>query len=114
SDANANLREERIRAEKASMAKTEFVSNMSHEIRTPLNAIIGFIEILKSSKLNSSLMECLSLMDLSSQKLLLLINDILEIDKIESGQMDIRNDIFSPSKEMVNIISIYKPSMNAK
>lgn len=114
SDANANLREERIRAEKASMAKTEFVSNMSHEIRTPLNAIIGFIEILKSSKLNPSLMECLSLMDLSSQKLLMLINDILEIDKIESGKMDIRNDIFSPSEEMVSIISIYKPSMIAK
>src|SRR5690606_21556910 len=113
-DANANLKEERIRAEKASKAKTEFVSNMSHEIRTPVNAIIGFIEVLKASELDPSLTECLSLMDLSSKKLLLLINDILEIDKIESGQIDFRNDVFSPSREMVNIISIYKPSMEAK
>lgn len=114
SETNASLREERIRAEKASKAKTEFVSNMSHEIRTPLNAIIGFIEIFKASKLDRSLVECLSLMDLSSKKLLLLINDILEIDKIESGQIDFRNDVFSPSKEIVNIISIYRPSMEAK
>lgn len=114
SEANANLREERIRAEKASKAKTEFVSNMSHEIRTPLNAIIGFIGVLKESELNPSMMECLSLMDLSSKKLLLLINDILEIDKIESGQIDFRKDVFSPFREMVNIISIYKPSMEAK
>src|SRR5690606_19814030 len=111
SDANDRLREERIRAEKASKAKTEFVSNMSHEIRTPLNAIIGFIEVLKAAKLDRELMECLSLMDLSSKKLLLLINDILEIDKIESGQIDFRNDVFSPAKEIVNIISIYRPSM---
>lgn len=114
SEANANLREERIRAEKASKAKTEFVSNMSHEIRTPLNAIIGFIGVLKESELNPSMMECLSLMDLSSKKLLLLINDILEIDKIESGQIDFRKDVFSPFREIVNIISIYKPSMEAK
>ncbi|HLT50909.1 MAG TPA: response regulator [Arenibacter sp.] len=114
SDANDRLREERIRAEKASKAKTEFVSNMSHEIRTPLNAIIGFIEVLKAAKLDRELMECLSLMDLSSKKLLLLINDILEIDKIESGQIDFRNDVFSPAKEIVNIISIYRPSMEAK
>lgn len=113
-EANTNLNEERVRAERASKAKTEFVSNMSHEIRTPLNAIIGFIEILKASNLDPSMMECLSLMDLSSKKLLLLINDILEIDKIESGQMDFRNDVFSPSREMANIISIYKPSMEAK
>src|SRR5690606_25387718 len=97
SEANANLREERIRAEKASKAKTEFVSNMRQESRTPLNAIIGFIGVLKESELNSSMMECLSLMDLSSKKLLLLMNDILEIDKIESGQIDVMKDVFSPS-----------------
>ena len=114
SDTNASLRKEQMRAEKASMAKTEFVSNMSHEIRTPLNAIMGFIQVLKESKLDQSLMECLSLMDLSSKKLLLLINDVLEIDKIESGQVDFRKDIFSPSSEMDSIISIYKPSMKAK
>jgi len=113
-DANANLKEERIKAEKASKAKTEFVSNMSHEIRTPLNAVMGFIEVLKESKIDSSLMEYLSLMDVSSKKLLLLVNDILEIDKIESGQITFKKDVFSPSEELRNIISIYKPSVEAK
>jgi len=52
---NKSIRDERIKAERASKAKTEFVSNMSHEIRTPLNAIMGFIEVLKESKIDSSL-----------------------------------------------------------
>ncbi|MEQ8218991.1 MAG: response regulator [Arenibacter sp.] len=112
--ANRSLREERTKAEKASKAKTEFVSNMSHEIRTPLNAIMGFIEVLKESKIDSSLHEYLSLMDVSSKKLLLLVNDILEIDKIESGQISFKKDIFSPSEELQNIISIYRPSIEAK
>lgn len=113
-DANASLKEERIKAEKSSKAKTEFVSNMSHEIRTPLNAILGFIEVLKESKIDSSLKEYLSLMDVSSKKLLLLVNDILEIDKIESGQITFKKDVFSPSEELRNIISIYRPSIEAK
>ncbi|MBC8769069.1 response regulator [Arenibacter sp. BSSL-BM3] len=113
-DANTSLKEERIKAEKSSKAKTEFVSNMSHEIRTPLNAILGFIEVLKESKIDSSLKEYLSLMDVSSKKLLLLVNDILEIDKIESGQITFKKDVFSPSEELRNIISIYKPSIEAK
>lgn len=112
--ANRSLREERTKAEKASKAKTEFVSNMSHEIRTPLNAIMGFIEVLKESKIDSSLHEYLSLMDVSSKKLLLLVNDILEIDKIESGQISFKKDIFSPADELHNIISIYRPSIEAK
>jgi CheY-like chemotaxis protein len=112
--ANRSQREERIKAEKASKAKTEFVSNMSHEIRTPLNAIMGFIEVLKESKMDSSLKEYLSLMDVSSKKLLLLVNDILEIDKIESGQITFKKDVFSPAEELRNIISIYRPSVEEK
>ncbi|MCM4167612.1 Sensor histidine kinase RcsC [Arenibacter antarcticus] len=114
SDVNANLKKEQIKVEKASKAKTEFVSNMSHEIRTPLNAILGFIEILKVSNLDHSLIEILSLMDISSKKLLLLVNDILEIDKIESGKIGFKNEVFSPSAELQNILSIYSPSMEAK
>ena len=113
-DTNKSIRDERIKAERASKAKTEFVSNMSHEIRTPLNAIMGFIEVLKESKIDSSLKEYLSLMDVSSKKLLLLVNDILEIDKIESGQLTFKKDVFSPSEELRNIISIYRPSVEAK
>ena len=111
---NKSLEKERQKAEKSSLAKTEFISNMSHEIRTPLNAIIGFIEVLQLSNIQGSLQEYLSLMDISSKKLLLLVNDILEIDKIESGKATIRNDIFSPKEELQNIISIYRPSAEEK
>jgi len=113
-DLNKSLKKERLKAEKSSLAKTEFISNMSHEIRTPLNAIIGFIEVLKLSKLHSSLQEYLSLMDISSKKLLLLVNDILEIDKIESGKISFREDAFSPVEELENIISIYSPYAEEK
>lgn len=87
---------------------------MSHEIRTPLNAILGFIEVLKASNIKNSLKEYLSLMDISSKKLLLLVDDILEIDKIESGKSTFKNEPFSPSHEIANIISIYKPSIENK
>jgi len=111
---NKSLKKEQVRAEKSSKAKTEFISNMSHEIRTPLNAIIGFIEVLKLSEIHSSLKEYLSLMDISSKKLLLLVNDILEIDKIESGKTTFRKDIFSPLHELKNIIRIYQRTAEEK
>ncbi|MDF0715231.1 response regulator [Muricauda sp. 334s03] len=113
-DLNTSLKTEQLRAEKASKSKTEFISNMSHEIRTPLNAIIGFIEVLRLSEIQSSLQEYLSLMDISSKKLLLLVNDILEIDKIESGKTTFRKDIFSPLEELKNIISIYRRTAEEK
>lgn len=113
-DLNTSLKKEQLRAEKASKSKTEFISNMSHEIRTPLNAIIGFIEVLKLSEIQSSLQEYLSLMDISSKKLLLLVNDILEIDKIESGKTTFRKDIFSPLDELKNIIRIYRRTAEEK
>ncbi|ALM08135.1 hypothetical protein SB49_10215 [Sediminicola sp. YIK13] len=111
---NRDLKREQLKAHKANRAKTEFVSNMSHEIRTPLNAILGFIEVLKASNIQKSLKEYLSLMDISSKKLLLLVDDILEIDKIESGKSTFKSEPFSPSKEIANIISIYKPSIEQK
>lgn len=111
---NTSLKKEQVRAEKSSRAKTEFISNMSHEIRTPLNAIIGFIQVLKLSEIQSSLQEYLSLMDISSKKLLLLVNDILEIDKIESGKTTFRKDVFSPLEELKNIIRIYRRTAEEK
>ena len=111
---NASIKKAQLKAEKASKSKTEFISNMSHEIRTPLNAIIGFIEVLKLSEIQSSLQEYLSLMDISSKKLLILVNDILEIDKIESGKTTFRKDIFSPLAELKNIVRIYQRTAEEK
>ncbi len=103
---NKKLNNARNRAEKASLAKTEFLSNMSHEIRTPLHAIIGFIELLKSSTLNKTDKEYLSLMEKASNNLLNIVNDILDIEKIESGKIELTEVNFNPSKKIQELIDV--------
>lgn len=78
---------EKIKAESSTKAKTSFLANMSHEIRTPLNGIIGMSDILASTELTSVQVEYLQTIDTSSKILLLLINDILDLSKIESGHL---------------------------
>jgi len=111
---NNKLTRERKKAEKASEAKTEFLSNMSHEIRTPLNAILGFIQILKFSNNNDSNKTYLDLMDKSSKNLLSLVNNVLEIDKIESREIYLSNVIFKPSEEITSIVSQYTSEFSEK
>ncbi|MFI0430512.1 ATP-binding protein [Mariniflexile sp. HMF6888] len=103
---NEQLNKEKNRANKASQAKTDFLSNMSHEIRTPLHAIIGFIEILKDEKLNDTHKEYVDLMDKSSNNLLNLVNDILEIDKIESGKTELDRVEFNPIKKIKELVEV--------
>ena len=94
-------------AEKASRAKTAFLSNMSHEIRTPMNAIIGLDNIaLNDPEISEKTREALEKIDLSAHHLLNIINDILDMSRIESGRMIIRNEEFSfpMTMEQVNTI----------
>ena len=94
-------------AEEASKAKTTFLSNMSHEIRTPMNAIIGLDSLALNEKdLPDTVRDYLEKIGSSAQHLLSLINDILDMSRIESGRMIIRNEEFSFSKlmEQINII----------
>lgn len=76
-------------AESANMAKTTFLANMSHEIRTPMNAIIGFAELALKQNVNKQVREYIRGIHLASRNLLAIINDILDITKIESGKMEI-------------------------
>lgn len=92
----AQLIRARDEAEQAAAAKSQFLSNMSHEIRTPMNAIIGLTELLiKEPNLTEKQWENLSIIKLSAENLLEIINDILDISKIDSGTLTIQNSHFN-------------------
>ncbi|MDR8526131.1 hybrid sensor histidine kinase/response regulator [Shewanella fidelis] len=93
-------------AEKANQAKSSFLANMSHEIRTPLNGIIGMSDIMSSTKLTTTQKEYLQTIETSSQALLLLINDILDLSKIESGNLSITNTDANISEVIYDTLTI--------
>ncbi|MCM1384399.1 MAG: response regulator [Bacteroidales bacterium] len=102
-------------ADAANKAKTNFLSSMSHDIRTPMNAIVGMTDIAKKhtddqEKLN----DCLDKITLSSRHLLTLINDVLDISKIESGKLTLAPIHFSLRKVVENLVNIVRPMIKSK
>lgn len=102
-----NIAIEKAKVEEASSAKSIFLANMSHEIRTPLNGIIGFTELLKSTDLDDEKREFVDVIEKSSENLLEIINNILDLSKVESNKIEIDEVLFSPISEFESAIEIY-------
>ena len=98
----------------ANKTKSLFLANMSHEIRTPLNGIVGFTKFLSSTSLDDEQDEFVKIIRKSSEDLLSIINDILDISKIENGCISLEEVYFNPMEEFENVIESYAANASKK
>ena len=109
------LDQARREAAKANKAKSEFLSSMSHDIRTPMNGIVGMTAIAMANIDNTErVKDCLEKITLSSRHLLGLINDVLDMSKIESGKLSLNMSLLSLSKAMDSIVNIVQPQVKER
>ncbi|MDP4145002.1 MAG: PAS domain S-box protein [Bacillota bacterium] len=94
------------KAEEANELKTRFLANISHEIRTPISGILGIIDMLEETQPSKNQKEYISLLKFSAERLLSIINDILDISKIEAGKLELREEQFSAYK-LLNKLTEY-------
>lgn len=101
-------------AKKANDAKSFFLFNMSHDIRTPMNAITGFIRIAMENATNPKVIDALKKVDLSSRHMLSILNDVLDMSRIESGKMEFQHQNIAPQEHIKNIEAMYRQAMEDK
>jgi len=114
---NIRTAELKVATEKAEVAnhlKSEFLANMSHEIRTPMNSILGFTELLEEKMYDDEMKEYLKTISVSGKALLSLINDILDLSKIEAGKLEIQRASVDPMSVIKDIYAIFSKKAKDK
>ncbi len=110
----SELLQQKSKAEKALRVKSDFLATMSHEIRTPMNGVLGMLNILDGSNLNERDNKNVKIAKKSADNLLLLINDILDISKIESGNLTLEKNTFNLSEEIHSVVGVHKIEAESK
>jgi CheY-like chemotaxis protein/HPt (histidine-containing phosphotransfer) domain-containing protein/two-component sensor histidine kinase len=108
------LRRDKFEVERLAVVKDEFISNMSHEIRTPLNAIIGFNDLLKKTSLNEEQSNFLNTINVATHNLKNIINDVLDVSKLEGNKIQLEEKPFSIKDLVQHIIKLQSPNAKAK
>jgi PAS domain S-box-containing protein len=103
-----NLLKQKEKAERSEKIMQQFLSNISHEMRTPLNSIIGYLNLLNTTNLNAKQSDYINDLKFSSVGLLKLINDILDLGKIQSGTLIIEEEVFNLKEHLKNVVSHVK------
>ena len=111
---NHNLKIMAEKAEAANLAKSRFLANISHEIRTPMNGIMGMAGILLQDDLTETQRESARIITNSAETLLSMINDILDLSRIEAGRLSLGNQRFSPARVLEDIRSLLKTKADKK
>ena len=107
--AAAELEQSRDEAEAANRAKSAFLAMMSHELRTPLNGVLGMTQVLAATGLDERQRAHLEIIGSSGRSLLMILNDVLDLSKIDAGKLEIETVPFAPRELLESVVSLWEP-----
>ena len=114
SERTKELEAAKLRAEQSSKARSEFLANMSHEIRTPMNGVLGMMELLKVTELDEKQLNYVNTAQNSGNNMMVILNDILDLSKYESGKLVIEEEEFNIVETIDELVSLFSLELQAK